>query len=535
MTKSLLNELMDIDLDPKALDRLSEREQRITLEALQEMQRRRNRESFRYWEPTEEQQAILDDLYRYPDVDGIIVFGGNGSGKDHFLKNLTTQIIDGQTGPFKDRFPAGRPITIRNTILDFDAGYENLVNNEGSGYRSIIPRKYLKGGSWKSAQTRKSNGTARVDLADHRAGGVIEIMSDKQDASVHGGPARDLYGCNEIPRHEQVFKEDLRRLGRNRESNSLAILTGTQVRGKHTWLKSFIQDIESGKMPRWRIYYLNALNNRHIDQARLKRDMQYMSPQEILMRVMGQDVPLGDLMFPNFCIDRNVIPHFNVPRNWPKVVACDAHRRKDNYLVYAAFEILHDRIFIHIWKEIACRGSIEDTNKLAVQACAGYHIDEWWLERSVSTGTKEPTASDWELWTDKRVSKYANERWQKWDGNAELRWSLMDRFTSPIPDELETRYISEVSKCMYRAQFLVHDNCEDTIDQIMNASWKPNADESMTYSERAVKLDDDYKDCGMVICQSAQNLQTELNDRLNTDDQISETVQRQYPVQVGRY
>lgn len=239
-------------------------------------------------------QAVKPNIYGYQphnkqllfhnaDKKGRLYIGGNRSGKTYSSVAEDIWWLTG-THPYLDT--PEPPIRGRVVTVDFTYGLEQIILPL---FKSLLPAKYLKGGSWEIAYSKLYR---TLTLSN---GSTVEFMSYEQDTEKFAGTSRHFVHYDEEP-PLHIFNECNARLV---DTNGNWWVSMTPVEGL-TW--TFEKIYEPGLKPDSNIYVVEAdmLDNPHISPEAAEAYLSGLDEDERKAREHGTYVQLGGLVYKTF-------------------------------------------------------------------------------------------------------------------------------------------------------------------------------------------------------------------------------------------
>lgn len=247
------------------------------------------------------------ELFHKSDASGRLYIGGNRSGKTYSAVAEDCWWLTG-THPFiKTPEP---PIRGRVVTVDFTYGLEQIILPL---FKSLLPTKYLKGGSWDSAYSKLYR---TLTLSNDS---TVEFMSYEQDTEKFAGTSRHFVHFDEEP-PMHIFNECLARLVDTAGSYWISM---TPVEGL-TWTYSHIYGPGTGKDgytkdPNIYVVEADMLDNPHISPEAAEQYLSGLDEDERKAREHGTYVQLGGLVYKTFHVDTHVIDPISpkdIPSSW---------------------------------------------------------------------------------------------------------------------------------------------------------------------------------------------------------------------------
>lgn len=293
------------------------------------------------------------------------VFGGNRSGKSEFgaaeVAILATGIVPRGLG---DQYPreklrgdTTRGVRIRVACTDFVNGIEKIIlpkfRDGDEHHGPWIPPTCLEGGAWDKAWREKTRTlTVKRDAswaANKRVTdwAHIEFMSYDQETPRFSGTSRHLTWFDELPPYE-IWKEcQMRHI--DAKGRSILTLTPPDTVGDVAWVFDDIYEPGQPIHPRYdpkriQCFTIFTEHNRFLPQAEVERIRLQLTPEEQETRLHGAFRHLAGLVYPHFRASPapdgtcHVVEPFDIPRDWPIVMAIDPHPRTPWAMIWAAVD-----------------------------------------------------------------------------------------------------------------------------------------------------------------------------------------------------
>ena len=263
-------------------------------------------------------QSVKPNLYGYQPHDKQLLFhkseatgrlyiGGNRSGKTYSSVAEDCFWVTG-THPYRDT--PEPPIRGRVVTVDFTYGLEQIILPL---FKSLLPSKYLKGGSWENAYSKLH----RVLTLENDS--TIEFMSYEQDTEKFAGTSRHFVHYDEEP-PLHIFNECNARLV---DTNGSYWISMTPVEGL-TWTYEKIYGPGTGKdgytkHPNIYVVEADMLDNPHITPEAAEAYLSGLDDDERKAREHGTYVQLGGLVYKTFNEETHVIDPVDpktIPSSW---------------------------------------------------------------------------------------------------------------------------------------------------------------------------------------------------------------------------
>ncbi len=487
-----------------------EQKLRVSAAASQELIRRQQKEYQWFFEPNDShdhpghtQKEVYDAIKANPNLRILVIGGGNRSGKTFFTINLCAQLLYGY-GPLAERFGSlgmKRPVYVRHCVPDVKKGIQaNLVPT----YRRVLRRSHLLGGKWDTAYSKDE-----FNLQFKDPDSIVEFMTYGMDVEKYQGVPRHVIHHDEWP-PEAIWNENKMRVI---DYDGLLIISATPTPGSsETWAMELCDKIKAGEIKDALYFELNTQNNRHINQKRLRQEMEDMTEDEIEMRVMGRWIPLGGRVLPQYDERWCVVDQFEVPNKWIKIVAMDVHNQKPNYILFGAinpYDTEQHPKGIYLFAEGTCDGTAEKSNEMVRILAEGKHINHFKIEQATTGLNHNTNENTFRRFTEGEMAL----PWQKWKRDPWQRVHL-----------LRELFQTDMGRLPPRPQMFVMDNLTITRRQLQNWSLKdPGPAQRHKYKEEMREVDDDMCVCAGIIATYAQSY---LKDGDNTTAHIIHRVIR---------
>lgn len=262
------------------------------------------------------QQAVRPNILGYKPMPKQVLFhssvarkrlfsGGNRSGK---TVGGATESVWWLTGkhPFLQTPPP--PVRGRAVSVDFINGVEKIVKPEIARW---LPQSELLGGSWERAFNRE------LRTLTLENGSFLEFMSYDQDLDKFAGTSRHFIWFDEEP-PEEIYNECLLRLI---DTSGSLWMTLTPLDGMG-WV--YDELYEKSKQDET-IFSLvvDMAENVHLNQGEIESFLSGLSDEEKKIRMKGQFIQIGGLIYPMFDRAKHVLDPFIPPPTWMHFAAMD--------------------------------------------------------------------------------------------------------------------------------------------------------------------------------------------------------------------
>jgi len=230
------------------------------------------------------------EFHSLPNKDRLYI-GGNRSGKS---LGSTIEAIWWltHTHPFR-KTPEG-PVRGRVVAVDFLNGVDKIILPL---YKQWLPKKYLIDGSWEASYSRERH------VLTLNNGSFVEFMSQDQDLDKFAGSSRHfVHFDEECPK--VVWQECLARLV---DTDGDWWMSQTPVQGME-WIFDDVYIPAKEGTKDIGIVEASMEDNPTLSKEAIARYMESLSPEEQIIRKLGQYVHLGGAVFPEFSPLTHCIP-----------------------------------------------------------------------------------------------------------------------------------------------------------------------------------------------------------------------------------
>lgn len=302
---------------------------------LGERHRRRTEEKGRYYEPLPGQLA-----FHKCESKGRLVYGGNRAGKTEAGCHEMRWYCLGEH-PYR-RLKFHGPARTRILADGWGYGVQAIVQK----FKEIIPRHELRGNSWDSA-FQSSFGAEDCMTLYWKNGATTQFMSfDQKIQKMAGVPLNLIWADEEIP-SKTMFDENFNRLT---DFDGDWYMTLTPVRGM-TWIYSnlYLASVDNGGTDMSiRCFQFKTADNKHLPKTAVQAQKERFRNDPITqrMRMDGEFMALGGLVFPMLRPHIHVCDDFEIPLDWPMATALDPGLSKSHSQGWAAYDRKADCLYL---------------------------------------------------------------------------------------------------------------------------------------------------------------------------------------------
>jgi phage terminase large subunit-like protein len=406
-------------------------------------------EGIKWYTPHAGQQAFHQSLAKIR-----ALFGGNRSGKT--TGGMAEVALFATHSQRYRKRPKG-PIKI-------------LCGSESNEYNRdiIVPklRKFLPQGT--IVQEVKI-GRGFIDYWLLSDGSTVKFKNYEQDADKWAGDDYDIISLDEEPPYDIWVECKMRTIDRGGE----IILTMTPVKGltfiyTDIWEKRGTTGIDA--------WLMDMDLNPHLNQKDKELVLAGLTEQERKIRKEGKFVALHGLVYPQFNEAKHVIPGFEIPFGWTRIVTIDPHLRKPTSILWLAVAS-HDfgRVSKGDWvvyRELRRNGIIPDIATSILVANGRERVSGYLADPALNIKDNITGVNPFDEFANSGISLIpANKHFQS--GVYEIR-KLLDQTPSGL---------------------WIFDTCIGVINEFRHYTFADIEDQGKSYSEKVLKRDDDYMDC----------------------------------------
>jgi phage terminase large subunit-like protein len=286
-----------------------------------EKKRRQAEERLRYFEPLEGPVYNDQRAFLYSTADIRIARGGNRSGKSEVGVVDDFWFLQG-IHPVRSKW--WQPPVHGRIVTPTFEGFEVIKKK----IQQMVPRAWLKGGSWESAY---KGGDVQKIFMDN--GSTLKLKSAKQSLETHGADDLDFVHFDEHS-PERYFLENLARLTDRR---GYLIMTETPEMGY-----TFEEDLADSPPPGMTVeeFVFDVRKNKYLDAEGIARFVATMERDPVLfaIKVLGEYAALGGKVIPQFDPLVSIIPDRDIHKDAIRGFCIDTHMAKPCASMWAALE-----------------------------------------------------------------------------------------------------------------------------------------------------------------------------------------------------
>lgn len=444
-------------IDPAKLAAMS-KEDKLKLYDLIQKKKELAKEKREGFKPNSAQLPVVMDEHRIR-----FFAGGNGSGKTTLLTNEHIWMAEGYH-PIKKvytKVPATIAVVVDNPIKIKDVHLKEL-----SKWYNIVNLEIIKNGKPYPNEIIWPNGSRTV------------YYTHDQEPLVYESGEHDYILIDE-PCPEHIFIA-LSRGQRTKNSNPKTFIVGTPL--AQSWLRTKIWEVwERGENPDISCHRGSTEQNKeNLAAGYLDSFSRLLSEDEKRVRLNGEFWDIGGLALAHLLKPEiHYIEEFDIPRDWPVIVAIDPHPQKNHVAVCLAIDPRAG--YKYIIKELSAKALAKDFAMMLLEMTRGLRVIDW---VSDSLGAAEMTGGD----GFKSFIQVLNDcgirvRSTTYEEKDDTLWIERIRNALAIPQESDN-YGNQLP------QLRIFKDCERTINDFRNVAWlKFKANQ-----ENKAKLDISNKD-----------------------------------------
>lgn len=313
--------------------------------------------------PSNDQAGLWDS-----DADEIWVFGGNRSGKSHFMVNFFDQVARGCHSFRSERHPP--PVKLRLVAPKWGANVETVLLQK---FREITPRCELRGGSWRTAWREKTH------TLHYANGSFIQFKTFQEDLDTFDGIDLDGAGHDEHGRQEFYDKEKARLMDRG----GFFMCAMTPELGQ-TWEWDHVQNPPEGLKLDHRFF--TPMGNPYLNVEAVKKRLLEIRDDAVReAKIFGRFVALGGLVIPQWHektqgnIRGQVIPDRDLHPNAHRVFCIDMHTKTPCAAIWAAWEPIEgsEELRFVVYRTVKEFLSIPEWQRVIRARSSGEKIQLW--------------------------------------------------------------------------------------------------------------------------------------------------------------
>jgi phage terminase large subunit-like protein len=387
---------------------------------------------------------------------GRAIFGGNRSGKTEAgAAEFALWITGSQRYRPRKRVKAGTGwICTESTEIQ----------------REIVQPKILK---WlPKSKIKKITYIQRgiIDFIELIDGWHINFKNYEQGADKYQGKDVDIAWCDEEPPKDIWTEIQMRLIDRG----GVTLLTMTPVNGM-TWVYQEIW--EKNKTNNIECFLMDMDSNPYLPQEEKDRVLAGLTDQEKQIRKEGKFIALHGLIYPQFSESKHVIPSFDIPTDWRRVVSVDPHLAKPTSVLWGAMaQSDYGRVSKGDWviyRELRTKGIIPDVVANIMVYNGRDRIFARIGDPSLNMKDNITGVNPFDEFAEQGFPLIAANKAVE-SGIYEIR-KLLDQ--TPVG-------------------LWVFDNCIGLIKELRHYSFSElNTDARKSYSEKILKREDDFCDC----------------------------------------
>lgn len=431
-----------------------------------------------------------------------LLIGGNRSGKTVAGVVEDVYYLTGKHPYRKEANYAANHGGCRGRIIgvDFDNGIERIILPEVARW---LPPSALKGGSWETAYEK---GLRNLTLTN---GSTCEFMSYVQAVEKFAGTSRHFVHYDEEP-PEEIHKENKMRL---MDVAGSWWMTLTPIMGME-WMYDEIYMVgKNNPDGDIGVFELDSRDNSYIRPEEIEATMSSMSKEDANIRVRGQFIRRGGLVFSSFDPDVHVIDPWIPPRDW--IWYCSVDHGFNNPTAWLWHAVSSDNTVVTFSEHyermmtVAQHAQIVQIRNAGLGRYPDYFVgDPALAQRNGVTGT-----SIFQEYADNGVPVMSAETRDVKTGINRMNTYLMTKDENKKPKWLITR------------------NCENFIREIQRLRWKTWSSQKLQSQNNVfdeIHKKDDH------ACDSARYFFTFLPDLAMTEIEVPK-VKTNPPIQASYY
>jgi phage terminase large subunit-like protein len=404
---------------------------------------------------------------------------GNRTGKSHagvmddLIQCVDADVLPPWLAPYKRWAP---PFHMRIVTPDLTTTGEGVIIEK---LMAFTPRSQLVGDKWDKAYNERRR---RLSFKN---GSWIEFLSTAQELDKHGGSALHRVHFDEEPfgnRGRQIFTEALTR---TIDFGGEIVFTMTPLLGL-SWTYDVLTHNDRPRNDD-EVFVVTADmdDNPHLDERTKQRVLAMYPEQERIARKTGRWVALQGLIYPEFSLERHVVPQAEIPRLPNGEAAVEVYVGIDPGLRYMAGVVYcwvePDGTMV-VFDEIPAEGKtveavanlIHSKNELLGVKPRWYVIDPAGRNKIHQTGR-----SDQDEYRRHGIYAVPGQNAHRAGFN-----TVKERLEADPP------------------KLLVTANCEVLIDQFRRYAWKKPSRGDQDAKEEPIKRDDHLLDALRYVCMS---------------------------------
>lgn len=426
-----------------------------------EARRRMEEEGADYYKPHPEQERF----HRSPAaIRGI--FTGNQFGKTYAGAMETYWTVSKQH-PYLPPIEDG-PVHARACCVDFGTLSKVIIPT----FQKLIPRRFLKGGEWDTAWSEKER---TLTFADRHPmyGGTIEMMSYDQGRRRYQGARRPyIWEDEEAP--EDIHRENIARTLTCPDPK--IVLTMTPIEPS-MWIVTDIFE-QAPYDENIEVFKGDSTQNPYVSKKALKIFLDAIKdPAERAARLSGEPMWREGRIYKIYG-SHNRLEYFDIPREWPRVVAIDTHRTKETAVVFAAWSPYGE---VYFYEELWVGGTVDKICGRIRAKLGGQHVHTWLIDPS--SDVDEKTHGVISIFD--KFSKHFPDL-LKWDNAPNTVWQQIEEVRG---------YLQVIAETGFPKMYVLNKSCKITDWQMEHYSVKPkNKADNLRYKPEPIKIKEDFCD-----------------------------------------
>lgn len=362
----------------RELSRLSNAEALAVLDALES--KRRKQHFIRYFEPYDKQQAILKRFTADKKIFGLL--GGNRSGKSELGSFIAVawalgiKYFEGEpTYEFVRTLPIPDPPN-NIWIVGLDYGtLRDVIWHEklqvGRNHPPFLPQDPAV-----VTSVIENNGNFQITFAN---GSIITGKSADSGREKFQGASVDLVWIDEEP-EEEIFDECYQRTidCAGKILITLTPLVDTSSGIRKPWVFDLYEDFKKGKKD-LEFCTLSILDNPFVPKDEKDKAIEkWAGHPEEQARLHGGFVRRSGLVYPQWDPKKHLIPRFDIPGTWRRIVSIDPAATGPTAALWAAVSLTDD---VYLYREYEESNLIVSEHAKAIRIRNGADpIDQWLLD-----------------------------------------------------------------------------------------------------------------------------------------------------------
>lgn len=394
-------------------------------------------------------------------------FAGNRWGKTYAMAMELFYHVS-KTHPYWKPLATG-PVKARACCVDYPTLEKSMIEDT---FHILVPRRYLKGGSWDTAWNDKKK-VLRFTHQPPIYGGFIEFLSYEQKTEAFAGVARHIiWEDEEAP--EPIHRENMARLS---TTKGIMVMTLTPIKPSLWIVSEIYEKAETDK--NIEIFEGVATENPYVDKDTIDMMLsQINDPVEREARLSGKFTWYAGKIYPEYG-ELHYVDPFVPPDDWDLVLAMDPHDTKPTAMIYGFWSPMGD---FYIMGEKWLDGGWEYICNEIKMGCEGRVSAVDLIDPSSDRDPKiHETESIYikfqEYFPD--IIKWISKPGSVWNGIQDVKTLMKKNKLTNLPK-----------------LFVCAKNCPMTDWQLKHYGLKPpSAADQYRYDPKPIKIKDDFCDC----------------------------------------